>query len=144
MKRNLIIIFAIVIILLLLLSIVYLWSNHEYDLADISEITTDKEYENIIYNKEEDIFNENILGVLEIEKIGLLASVKEGSSNEILKEYIGHISETAKYDGNIGLAAHNRLNKYSSKYMFQLIKNSLRSSDVSAKHFMSPTTSSVA
>lgn len=113
MKRNLIIIFAIVIILLLLLSIVYLWSNHEYDLADISEITTDKEYENIIYNKEEDIFNENLLGVLEIEKIGLLASVKEGSSNEILKEYIGHISETAKYDGNIGLAAHNRLNKYS-------------------------------
>lgn len=48
MKKNLIIIFAIVIILLLLLSIVYLWSNHEYDLADISEITTDKEYENII------------------------------------------------------------------------------------------------
>lgn len=42
-----------------------------------------------------------------------MASVKEGSSNEILKEYIGHISETAKYDGNIGLAAHNRLNKYS-------------------------------
>lgn len=113
MHKKLIMVFAVVIILLLLLSIAYLWSNHEYDLADINEITTDKEYENIIYNKEENIFNENILGILEIEKIGLLASVKEGSNNETLKEYIGHISETAKYDGNIGLAAHNRLNKYS-------------------------------
>ena len=33
-----------------------------------------------------------------------------------LSEYIGHIKETSKYDGNIGLAAHNRGNKYS--YLF--------------------------
>ena len=50
---------------------------------------------------------------LKIEKIDLDGTVKEGSTNEILKDYIGHIEETAKYDGNVGLAAHNRGNKYS-------------------------------
>ena len=34
-------------------------------------------------------------------------------SNEVLKDYIGHIEETAKYDGNVGLAAHNRGNEHS-------------------------------
>ena len=61
----------------------------------------------------EDILNDDVLGILTIEKIGLKAIVKEGSTKDILVDYIGHISETSKYDGNIGLAAHNRLNNYS-------------------------------
>ena len=44
---------------------------------------------------------------------GLKANVKEGSDNKTLKNYIGHIEETSLYDGNIGLAAHNRGNQYS-------------------------------
>ena len=56
---------------------------------------------------------DDVIGILTIEKIGLKATVKEGTSNQILKEYIGHIEETSTYDGNIGLAAHNRGNKYS-------------------------------
>lgn len=55
----------------------------------------------------------NILGSLIINKINLNAEVKEGSSSEVLKDYIGHIEETAKYDGNVGLAAHNRGNGHS-------------------------------
>lgn len=34
--------------------------------------------------------------------------IKEGSSPQVLQEYIGHIEDTAVYDGNVGLAAHNR------------------------------------
>lgn len=56
---------------------------------------------------------DNILGSLIINKINLNAEVKEGSSSEVLKDYIGHIEETAKYDGNVGLAAHNRGNGHS-------------------------------
>lgn len=56
---------------------------------------------------------DDILGNLIINKINLNAEVKEGSSNEVLKDYIGHIEETAKYDGNVGLAAHNRGNEHS-------------------------------
>ena len=62
---------------------------------------------------EDDGFEEDLIGSLKIEKINLNGTVKEGSTNEILRDYIGHIEETAKYDGNVGLAAHNRGNKYS-------------------------------
>ena len=48
-----------------------------------------------------------------MKKYGLNAEVKEGSSNEILKDYIGHIENTSTYDGNVGLAGHNRGNKNS-------------------------------
>ena len=62
---------------------------------------------------EDDGFEEDLIGSLKIEKINLNGTVKEGSTNEILRDYIGHIEETAKYDGNVGLAAHNRGNKHS-------------------------------
>ena len=62
---------------------------------------------------EKKVFDEDVLGILTIEKIDLKAPVKEGSTEKILSEYIGHMPETDMYNGNIGLAAHNRLNKYS-------------------------------
>ena len=105
-------ILGVIAVAILLLSIVFIFSEHEYELAEIQEINTDEEYVNVIYEKEEKL-DKNILGMLLVEKIGLKAPVKEGSTEEILREYIGHMPETAKYDGNIGLAAHNRGNKYS-------------------------------
>lgn len=104
---------VVVAILSLIISAVYLWSKHDYDLVSVENISTDDGFINVIYDKQDDIFKEDVLGILKIEKIGLIATVKEGSTKEILNEYIGHISETSKYDGNIGLAAHNRGNKYS-------------------------------
>lgn len=113
MQKFIKIILLIVAILLLLFSVIFLTKEHDYDLVNLAEISTDEEYVNVIYHKEENLLKEDVLGILNIEKIGLIATVKEGSTTNILKEYIGHISETAKYDGNIGLAAHNRANQYS-------------------------------
>lgn len=113
MRKVLTYTFCIVIFAILLFSIFYMSSEHEYDLVKVEEVKTDEEYTNIQYDKQEKIEDESVLGILTIEKINLKATVKEGSTQEILKEYIGHLPETAKYDGNIGLAAHNRLNKYS-------------------------------
>lgn len=46
---------------------------------------------------------------LTIPKIGLVSIViKEGTSPDVLNEYIGHFETTKKESGNIGLAAHNR------------------------------------
>ena len=112
MRKILKYILGVVICAILLLSIVYMFSEHEYDLVEIEEVQTDENFINIKYEKEEQI-EENILGTLIIEKIDLKAPVKEGSTQEILKEYIGHMPETSKYDGNVGLAAHNRGNEYS-------------------------------
>lgn len=108
-----IVILIICVILLVLGITIYNFNNYDDELVTINEVKTDSKYENMIYNQEENIMSQDVLGILTIEKIGLKATVKEGTSNQILKEYIGHIEETSTYDGNIGLAAHNRGNKYS-------------------------------
>ena len=56
---------------------------------------------------------------LEIPCINLKANIKEGTSKEVMDDYIGHFEETKKDIGNIGLAAHNR--GYKNNY-FQNLK----------------------
>jgi len=73
--------------------------------------------ENIVYeNLEEggeEYPEEELIGRIRIDKINLEAPIKEGSDQEVLKSYVGHIEDTAIYDGNVCLAAHNRGNEYS-------------------------------
>lgn len=45
---------------------------------------------------------------LEIPNILEKAEIKEGTENIIIDNYIGHFLNTAKIDGNVALAAHNR------------------------------------
>lgn len=45
---------------------------------------------------------------LEIPKINLIAEISEGTTEEILNKYIGHFENTSRWNGNVGLAAHNR------------------------------------
>lgn len=45
---------------------------------------------------------------IEIPKINLVAPIAEGTSANIMNEYVGHFEETPKNKGNIVLAAHNR------------------------------------
>ena len=45
---------------------------------------------------------------IEIPQIELKAEISEGTNTETLNQYVGHFEETAKIDGNVGLAAHNR------------------------------------
>lgn len=45
---------------------------------------------------------------LEIPKIKLDAKIANGVTDRTMNKYIGHFNETAKWNGNIGLAAHNR------------------------------------
>ena len=56
---------------------------------------------------EKDLFtNEN--WCLEIPKIGLKAKIEYGTTKEVMDKYIGHFDSTNFWNGNIGLAAHNR------------------------------------
>ena len=45
---------------------------------------------------------------LGIDEINLLAEIEEGTEVDILNKYIGHFEETNIFEGNVGLAAHNR------------------------------------
>lgn len=55
---------------------------------------------------------------LVIPKISLEAEISEGTSKEVMNEYIGHFEETSRKSGNIGLAAHNR--GYAVNYFSQI------------------------
>lgn len=107
--------FVLFVVLILTISLVALFAydkkvleeEKQNEVIESSEVETKEDEEEEFYE------TDDILGELKIEKIGLAGQIKEGSSSEILKEYIGHIEETSKYDGNVGLAAHNRGNIYS-------------------------------
>lgn len=45
---------------------------------------------------------------LNIKSINLLADIEKGTKENILNQYIGHFDETNIFNGNVGLAAHNR------------------------------------
>lgn len=109
-------IFVLFIVLILIVAIGFLFS-YDKKVIEQEKQNTSEQLDNTedVEQKvtEDDGFEEDLIGSLKIEKINLNGTVKEGSTNEILRNYIGHIEETAKYDGNVGLAAHNRGNKYS-------------------------------
>lgn len=72
-----------------------------------NEIIAISEFEDTNVVSQDNMIDRNIWS-LEIPSIGLIASINEGTSKEILDEYIGHFEDTSKDNGNIGLAAHNR------------------------------------
>ena len=45
---------------------------------------------------------------IEIPKIGLVAPIKSGTTQDILKTAVGHFNGTTKWNGNVPLAGHNR------------------------------------
>ena len=53
-----------------------------------------------------------------ISKINLEAPILEGTSQEILKQAVGHFESTSKWNGNVALAAHNR--GYQSNFFQEL------------------------
>ena len=119
-KRSLLIILFLVITLLGIICGISVSKSAQSDdyekdnliLANDILINTDEEFENIVYEIENEKAKDTI-GILEISKIDLEGPIKEGSTSEVLRNYIGHIENTSWINGNVGLAAHNRGNTYS-------------------------------
>ena len=68
---------------------------------------------------------------IEIPEINLKAEICEGTSKEVMNEFVGHFEETKLEKGNIGLAAHNR--GYPVNY-FQDLKDLKEGSEIVYKH----------
>lgn len=51
--------------------------------------------------------NEDIIGVLKIDKLHIEAPIMEGTSQEVMKTSVGHFSESDYWNGNVSLASHN-------------------------------------
>lgn len=109
-------------------------SNIKLDLQ--SELQISKDEENILNSKEDsvslnndidnEITQEESAWYVEIPIINLKANVNEGTSKEVMDDYVGHFEETSKCNGNVGLAAHNR--GYKNNYFGDLKK--LKEDDV--------------
>lgn len=52
--------------------------------------------------------DESEIWQIEISKISLVATISEGTTKEVLNQYVGHFENTSREVGNVGLAAHNR------------------------------------
>ena len=86
----------------------------------------EKATEDTIKETKEELNKNNNKWHLEIPKIDLNAEIREGTTDDIMENYIGHFEETAKDNGNVGLAAHNR--GYKNNY-FQNLKE-LKEGDI--------------
>lgn len=84
-------------------------TNQKESMNNTIEVVESK----MLDNTDDGEIKDGFLGILQIDKINMKGLVKEGSNSEVLKDYIGHIENTPKYDGNVCLAAHNRGNIYS-------------------------------
>ena len=89
MKKVKIICVVIIVLILAMISIFVINKNKK--LVNVQDIKTDDQFENITYDNTEDVWDDSVLGILTIEKIGLNATVKEGTTNDVLLNYIGHI-----------------------------------------------------
>ena len=67
-------------------------------------VDEDKKIENLLAATKGD----NELWQVEVPKINLVAPIAQDTTQEVMKNYVGHFVNTSFWKGNIGLAAHNR------------------------------------
>ena len=51
--------------------------------------------------------NNEIIGILIIEKLNIEAPIREGTTQEVMRTSIGHFTESDYWNGNVALASHN-------------------------------------
>lgn len=108
----------VTIVLVLVLMVVSICSC--YAIIKYFDYNTAEQYSKLMHMAYESIYNtpveevlenditEEIIGVLEIEKLEVKAPIKEGTNQEVLKYAIGHFEESDIWNGNVALASHNR------------------------------------
>ena len=119
--------FSMVIIIMFCLIQIFI---HQYSID--TEINENIMEEQIIETKIEPVVeNANTIWQIEIPKISLKADISEGTTKEILNQYVGHFEITSKEVGNVGLAAHNR--GYEVNY-FKDLKLLKKGDEIKYKH----------
>ena len=83
--------------------------NQKQEEQPIVENTDNQDSKEETSNEEKNQNNKHdFVWQIEVPAINLKASIAEGTTKEVMDEFVGHFEETAKNQGNIGLAAHNR------------------------------------
>lgn len=111
-------IFALVIILIIAIITNFFIIKHSIEINRISSVYEEYSKENIQNKLKKDdvvisddlmlqIDGENVIGVINIEKINFEGLIYKGTSDSTLDKGVGHIESSAYFDGNVCLAAHN-------------------------------------
>ena len=85
----------------------------------VSEVYSDDKVQDRLENEPTEnlllqIDDEQVIGIIKIEKIGFEGLIYEGTTLDILDKGVGHFENSSYFDGNVALAAHNS-NKYWAK-----------------------------
>ena len=89
-------------------------NSTEVSNTQIEKNNTEKEEtkiaDNVNKSTQRDVIkeNKNIKWRIQIPKIDLDVHIMEGTTSAVLLKAVGHFEETSKWQGNVGLAAHNR------------------------------------
>lgn len=82
-----------------IMQIADIYEKVSIEVSEDSEINNMKEYLSEIKNS---------MWRIEIPKIGVVAPIQSGTSQEVLAKAVGHFEQTTKWNGNVALAGHNR------------------------------------
>ena len=82
-------------------------SNFQKETMSITESNRKKEIKSSEKTKTNKVDN-TIKWMIKIPKLKINVPIREGTSQQILKVGIGHFEDTSKWNGNVGLAGHNR------------------------------------
>ena len=93
-------------IILLLLIVVYI-SIFQRNKSIVDTEASENISQNEIIQEETKRYEIKDLGIIECEKIGLNAPIKETVDLDVLSTAVGHFEETPLYNGNVCLAGHN-------------------------------------
>ena len=98
----------------------YVYNEYSYDYPQDRLDNTNIEKNNDLMLK---INNEHVVGIIKIDKINFEGLVYECTSTSTLNKGVGHFENSAFFDGNVCLAAHN-----SNEYWAKL--NTLQNEDI--------------
>ena len=104
------------------------------DITQKDQLSSNYREENEIENvdtTEEKYTEEEEEWYIQIEKIGLKAPIQEGTTQQIMEDFVGHFEESSKDFGNVCLAAHNR--GYKNNY-FSRIKELQEGDEIRYKY----------
>ena len=77
--------------------------------GDYANIIRNEIINTIQYTSKNDVLRDDgSIGTLKISEIGLNVKVYDGTTSNSMKKGVGHFAETSYWNGNIGLAGHNR------------------------------------
>ena len=126
-KKNVITITLIITVLIFsVISVIiskFSWKNETTNDEQFETVQGTKELveENILENTEENTKNPDSNWSIYIPQIGVVADIKEGTTQDVIAQNVGHFITTSTINGNVCIAAHNR--GYGEKSYFKNIKN---------------------